>query len=169
MNRAASLALILVAPFAQACDLNPAAMRRELASKSPKELIAKWWDGGPCETALLDGIASGRREWVELAVQLSAHTDAGSSETLVLSLGEAMLRAPTRVLPLVNSSLLLNTKVCFPWGFDDSEAARARELVRAQQALRMFGEFSGTKYASNARICAGFVHGVLERVGDRPQ
>ena len=82
-------------------------------------------------------VESGDSSAVALGVQVLRYSDACVSELLQSALGVAMARAPTVVLPYVNTSDLLGAgQICFP--FIDAEDASFKleaARTRAKRAL----------------------------------
>jgi hypothetical protein len=152
-----------LASSAVACDMNPAQMLGELSDSTASSLVKRWWDGGQCEAALLDGISSGRKDWLQLAVAVAPHTDAWSSESLGVALGSAMQRAPSRVLPLVDAGQF-KLEVCYPWDFDDSPEGVRRTRLGLPAAIRMFESFRGSTLAVPAQKCASDLRSALARL-----
>jgi len=136
-----------------ACDSDPVQMLRALGEQDPSELVHRWWDGAECEESLLEGISSGKREWLALAIAVAPHTDAWSAESLEVALGSAMMRAPSRVLPLVGKDRF-GSSICYPWSLDDSPQGQQKTLAGLPRAIRMFEAYEGTTLALQARTCA---------------
>ena len=62
---------------------------------------------------LLDAVATGRPEWLDIAVVLCRHTDsAEAAETLKAALGEALRRDPREVLKRVDRETIQVEGVC---------------------------------------------------------
>jgi hypothetical protein len=159
----ALIGLISLASPAVACDTNPTQMLGALSGSTAAALVKRWWDGGKCEAVLLDGISSGRKEWLQLAVAVAPHTDAWSAESLGVALGSAMQRAPSRVLPLVEAGQF-KLEVCYPWDFDDSPEGARRTRLGLPRAIRMFESFRGSALAVPAQKCAGDLRDALARM-----
>jgi hypothetical protein len=63
-----------------------------------------------------EGIASGSPEWISMAERLINYSDAGLTEDILSSLGEAMQKSPRNVLPLVNKTPLFTEGwICTPF------------------------------------------------------
>jgi hypothetical protein len=152
MLRIVFLVLLAVPLAGWSCEIQPAKIQHALTRESPEQVISRLWDNGDCETKLLAGLSSGKSEWLQLAIALRPHTDAWSSESLQNSLGEAMLRAPSRVLPLVDA-FGFDNRICMPWGFDDSPSGTMRHERDRRMAQRMFRTFLKTSLAPQARKC----------------
>jgi len=161
MKSLIGLCLLLASFPTVACEVVPSEVIQSLQSKEPLEVIAHLWDAGECEEKLLTGLASGKAEWINLAVALSPHTDAWASESLQDSLGEAMQRAPSRILPLM-ANYTFDEAICMPWMMDDSGNADNRYRRQIRRARPMFESFLKTSLGPQARKCLTVV-GQLEK------
>ena len=122
-----------------------------------------------CETLIENAAASGVQDWIDAAVLLYEHTDAGWSEGLHDALGRAMQIAPARVLPLVNSSKNQTAStICLPWMLDDTGDTDDHYRHIVQRAKRMFERFLKTKYHNQAAACLVEI-GVAERSFENPK
>jgi len=155
-------ALILASNQAYACSLVPDEILDSLKKENPKEVVSRLWDRKECEAALFTGLGSGKAEWIKVAVALRPHTDAWSGESLILSLGEAMQRAPSRVLPLVDTPGF-GKQICLPDNFDDSKEAEKRFRIAVLKSRIMFKSFIGSKLESKARVCLAEADSYLRR------
>jgi hypothetical protein len=157
-----ALLLLLCGAWTFACEINPNEVIASLTKEPPAQVVKRLWDGEECERSLFVGLNSGQPEWIALAVALRPYTDAWSSESLQDSLGEAMQRAPSRVLLLVGGSSGFDERICLPWMLDDSGKSdnRYRQVIR--RARTMFESFKGTKLEPQANICLAQV-AIVER------
>jgi len=88
---------------------------------------------------LLASIATGRREWLLIAVALHPASDAGSSEQLTLAVGEALEHRPENVLTVAISTYPLDVVCDVPETDDprfDSLSRALATLNRRQAMLR---------------------------------
>ena len=144
--------LLLLSPACMACVIEPSIVVRQLETDNPSRVIARLWDGHVCEMELLDGLASGKADWLRLAVALQPHADAWAAESLHMSLGTAMQNAPSRVLPLVGLHGF-GDGPCVPTSFDDSPLGIRRDARTRLRAQTMFRRFLKTSLAPQARRC----------------
>lgn len=79
----------------------------------------------------LNKVATGAREWVDLAVKMLNYSDAGCSEDLHTYLGSAMQQQPLNVLPYVGKSPSLAPElICLPFISAEIPDAEALRIVR---------------------------------------
>jgi hypothetical protein len=160
-------AVIALLPAASwACDTDPDRERAALSADTAREIVHRLWDAGDCESATLQGFSSGDSRWLAFAVAVKPYTDAWSSESLTASLSFAMLRAPSRVLPLVDQPAF-GTRICVADFFDDSPEGIKAFWNRLPSLRSMFEAFVKTSLGKQARICLGEVER-LEKREDRP-
>jgi len=156
MKNLVALAFLIVCTKAFACEVEPNVIIQSLETEEPKSVIARLWDGKDCEEKLLTGLSSGKLEWIKLALALQPHTDAWSSESLQDSLGEAMLKAPSRVLPLIKN-YTFNESICMPWMMDDSGGSNKKYRKQIRLARPMFESFLKSPLKAEAETCLGVV------------
>lgn len=85
----------------------------------------------------LNQVATGSKEWVDLAVKLLEYSDAGCTENLHSYLGKAMQKQPQNVLPYISkSSKLAADNICLPFiSAEISDAEALSEVQRTKAAL----------------------------------
>ena len=152
VHRLALLLVTILPVGAWACTVDPVAERNALTQSTARQIIQRLWDNGACEQAILDGIASGKPQWLAFAVAIRPYTDAASSETLTSSLSFAMLAAPSRILPLVENSLF-GAGLCIPSDFDDSPRGDRAFWKRMRRVRPMYEAFLSTRLREQAGIC----------------
>jgi hypothetical protein len=159
---------LLISTQAIACDKDAEEVLRLIEGGNAEHIAKSVMHTESCEILILDGIASGQQRWINAALALYLHTDASYSEGIHDALGRAMLVAPSRVLPLVDSPNHQATHICLPWMMDDSGKSNGfyRRVVRG--ARSMFEEFAKTKYRTQARACLGVVTLVERNLGMTP-
>jgi hypothetical protein len=82
----------------------PETIISEIKSRGAKEVVRELTKDWSVWDSICDKIASGNQAWLNVAAALQAGTDAGSSETLDLALGEALEYDPKNVLTLVGKT-----------------------------------------------------------------
>lgn len=150
------VSFLLISANTIACEVVPNKIMHSLETEEPESVIARLWDGKDCEEKLFTGLSSGKPEWIKLALALQPHTDGGSSESLEGLLGEAMLKAPSRVLPLIKN-YSFNESICLPWMMDDSGRSNKKYRKQIRLARPMFESFLNTSLKSEAETCLGEV------------
>jgi len=101
-----------------------------------------------------------------LAAALKPYTDAWPSESLVASLGFAMLKAPSRVLPLVDNPAF-GSRICIADFFDDSPEGIEAFWKRLPLFRTTYESFLSTKLQQQARKCLGEVERLEKQLGAR--
>ena len=166
MKRCAWILLAILPTGCWACTVDPGKELAALSQETSRAIIHRLWDSGDCERVTLDGLSSGTSDWVALAVALKPYTDAWSSESLVASLGFAMLKAPSRVLPLVDNPAF-GSRICIADFFDDSPEGIEAFWKRLPLFRTTYESFLATGLQRQARKCLEQVEGLEERQGAR--
>jgi hypothetical protein len=147
------LVALSVHPWALSCEKSSEQILLMVENGDAPRVIREVWPSSDCEETIASGIASGSERWIRAAVELHMHTDAGDSEFIKASLGEAMLTAPSRVLRLVGTMDFPAEMICLPWMTDDSGASDARYEAILADAIKMFHRFDRTQLRFSARRC----------------
>ncbi len=95
--------------------LTPSIVQAEIRDRGAKPVVDQlfkteaWWQ-------VMRNIGAGKTDWIALAPDLAAGTDAASSETLGISLAEALPKSPSAVLAVLelggDASPLVVGNVC---------------------------------------------------------
>lgn len=111
----------------------------------------------------LNQVATGAKQWVDLAVKMLKYSDAGCSEGLQSYLGAAMQKQPRNVLPYVGkSSLLAPDRICLPFISDEiSDAEALREVRRSKAALQAVKDKTLNK---QCQACLARVNGLEKKI-----
>jgi hypothetical protein len=80
-----------------------AAIAAEIDSVGASAVLSKYYDTSAWTISILPGIESGAEEWLSIARQFCAVSDAGASEDLGLALYAALAVNPFRVLPALKN------------------------------------------------------------------
>ncbi len=146
------LTFLVVCTNTFACEVVPQDIINSLKTEEPKTVIGRLWDAKDCEEKLLTGLSNGKPAWIAVAIALRPYTDAWASESLQDSLGEAMLKAPSRVLPLIKN-YSFNESICMPWMMDDSGDSDKKYRKQIRLARPMFESFLKTSLKTEAKTC----------------
>lgn len=113
------------------------AVAASLAERGPKATLETYFSCENYDGSAYPAIAAGSGEWVALAEKMIAHSDACYTEGIQAALGEAMRKAPRRVLPLVDKTPALGAEhICLPFISDEQAiAAQAQELRKSRRAI----------------------------------
>ena len=142
--------LVLTFSVSQARELiTVAGIEADLLAKGPKYVLSKYFDCGPNIGAGYALVERGSPNGVWLGATMLKYSDACVSEMLHSSLGSAMARAPSVVLPYVNTSpLLAAEKICLPFLSSDEPREKLRQVVtRARKTLLSVKGLEGQKSA----------------------
>ena len=97
----------------------PKVLIQEIESKGAKSVVSELYNNTTTWSFVLRKIASGEQSWLKVAVALHAGTDAGTSEMLTLSVGEALGNNPKNVFTITAKSFELNN-ICAGPDVDDA-------------------------------------------------
>lgn len=113
------LCLVYGITFGAGLRTDPASILTEIKEKGAKSVFGELKDGGGW-LEVLNGIESGAKPWLDVAVKIHPATDAGPSEMLHLAAGVALAKNPADVLLLAIPTLPIEG-VC---GFSDMSDPR---------------------------------------------
>lgn len=143
---------ILLPIGAEGCELSVRSLLDEVSGGNGRGVVSRLWDSGECENAILDRVSTGDAEWLEVALALEPYTDAAAGETLEAAMSQAMQRAPSRVLPLLDQSRF-GRGLCVPVSFDDSEGSDQIFRDQLSAARRVYVDYLRTSLGTSARDC----------------
>ena len=147
-NRLPRKALALLVAFIASPSLQGATppytageVRAAIVRNGARAVVMRLQRDGLWVPSVVEPIARGEAEWIALAADLSAGTDAGTSEDLVISLASALPINPTAVLRALdrNSGLLTTDSVCSLPFIEPDAAFLAAYWSRTAAALRSAG------------------------------
>ena len=153
------LAVFFATGASAASPPTPATLRADIEHRSAKAVVDHLWNSHAWDL-VVDHISRGEEAWIALAPSLAAGTDAGASETLSVSLADALPRNPEAVLAvldLTDGPVLGPGQVCSAPFYDDSKAASARYRRRALQAVKAIRDprLNAARDACLTRLKAG--------------
>lgn len=110
--RTASVAAILAALSlpTMSADLTPSAIRALLAESNATAVVQSLDESS--WNAFLGHIEAGDRGWIDLVPLLAAGTDAGTSESLIITLSRALRANPQGVLSVLATGGYAATDIC---------------------------------------------------------
>lgn len=113
---------------------------KSIATIGGKATVAKYFcaqDPATDDFRAFDKIATGAKEWVDIAVKVLPYSDAACSQSLHSYLGEAMQKQPRNVLPYVGTSPRLTPEyICLPFiSIDIPESEQLQQVRRSKAAL----------------------------------
>lgn len=104
---------------------SPRRVNELLATRGGPATVRVLFEQESAWDAVLDGVASGKRDWLLVAQRLAPFTDAHSAETLAMAIEEALARAPESTLELFGSSS------CRGVGFTGAEPESLAQVLAA--------------------------------------
>lgn len=125
------------AVFAESTGVSVVEVEASLKAGNPQATLERYFDCQSDQTAYRS-IASGSAPWINLAERILPFSDACYTEGIQAALGQAMQKAPQRVLPLVDKTAsLAASHICLP--FISSELplkTQLRAINRTQRAIQ---------------------------------
>ena len=137
---------------------------REIAEHGPRHAVRVMWDQERYDE-FLGNISAGKQEWIALAPELAAGTDAGASEGFGISLADALPKSPKAVLGVLDPSkwTISSARVCsIP--FIEPEKAFYESYARA--ALVAVEAVSDAGLARQKELCRAELQKAMTRRGD---
>jgi hypothetical protein len=121
-------------------------------AKGPKRVVAELWTSKAWEKYVYPGIASGEKQWLDVAVVLEPATDAAIGEEMSDALSLALLKRPDLVLPILKRSWWKNSEACyFGWDSELPENMTVRTYVnRLEKAVK---KSSNKETAELRKLC----------------
>jgi hypothetical protein len=118
-----------------AVELTPSQIRDEIKRVGAKRVVDTMFSIEPDSqwTRMLDRISTGSNEWLDVAKQLKAESDAGASLDLNLAVAAALPKAPSAVLSVLDGSVEDNSDVI--GAFSVSGVCRVPYLVEEYEQL----------------------------------
>jgi len=111
---------------------DPGYIMAEVSKRSPRSVVSELYAQPETWYMVLQNIATGSESWLRVAVALRAGSDAGASEMLTRSVGEALENSPESVFLIALPEFNLES-ICGPPDIDD---VRYDTYERAMQALK---------------------------------
>jgi hypothetical protein len=113
----------------------PAAIRSQIQKVGAKNVIAKMTAGGGSSwNHAITEIESGDANWLAIAKELRAGSDAGNTESIYVAVSHAALNAPARVLRMIGDAFPMAV-VCTMPDIEPTAASLAAYIRRAEAAM----------------------------------
>lgn len=134
----ALIVCVLIAGMAYSDEMAaPASIHRQIEEKSARDVVKSLY-GTPNWDRMIEGIASGEKSWLRVAVELAPGTDAGSSSELQDAVAWALPYAPERVIAIAEKverfrNVCSGPPVDFP--SDDAKAYFAAAIDSVQKIV----------------------------------
>ena len=123
----------------------------QIKRDGPQVVMSRLWERPEVWDVVLEHVASGAQEWLEVAALLHPATDAGSAEMLHEALADALEKEPERVLRMIGQPFDSDF-VCF---LSIEPYDTAREAIRALD--RRIQRVAGVKHPELAAVRDGCV------------
>ena len=151
-NLVAGLAMV-AAISASGAPARPTAaeFNAEIDSIGPVAVLAKMFETESLESWVSRQIASGSTDWLKIAARLRPHSDATLTTLLNSAVAEALVRAPFRVLPLLESGVFTPSDSCLP--FLSIEDPPEKNLLAVTQLERTLAPIRSQRFASIKAAC----------------
>lgn len=145
------LALFLLASAALASPSADELLTRIAAQGAPA-VVSEVWDDPEFGSAVYSGIGSGSASWVQVGAALLPYADASVSLGLASHLAEALVREPSNVLPLVNSSpVFAARRICLP--FMSAEEPKEAHLAYLDKLEATLAEVAAPELHASKDAC----------------
>jgi hypothetical protein len=106
-------------------------VRTLIADLGPRDALRSLFQDLSRWKVLLEDIATGESEWLGVAAEFRAESDAYASETLTMAIQEALPENPTGVLQLVAAGKFDVHDACGMYGFGQIEDERPLSVILA--------------------------------------
>lgn len=122
---------------------DPRAIQSEVSSQGVNEVVKELFENKKTWKFIMNKIASGNADWLQVAALLYPGTEARARETLHHALGEALVPKPANVLRLVPKGIRVDNICSWP-DVDDprykSYELSSKEIERRTRSLRSVSE-----------------------------
>jgi len=156
---------ILIGGSAASCAsvLSPQAVEQSYATRGIQTTLQTYFSCDTYEGSAYERIATGAESWVSLAEKLIVQTDGCYTEGLQAALGDAMRKAPARVLRLVDKTPTLGAEyICLP--FISSELPVKAQLREVEASRRAIGAVGDGRVSDQKAACLRFIDEVAARL-----
>lgn len=147
---AAMLACVLTALAASPGSLSSDVLLQRIKQQGGQRTLAELWQDRQAFDGILNRIATGELQWLEVARRLRPFSDAGASESIDEAVARALPAQPHRVLSLVGHGFELEHICTSPFIEPEPGVAEAYE----RKTLAELAKVSEPRLASIARKCA---------------
>jgi hypothetical protein len=161
---AAMLACVLTASAASPGNSSPEMLLQRIGQQGGRQTLAELWQDRQAFEGVLNGIATGEPQWLEVARRLRPFSDAGASESIDEAVARALPKRPRGVLSLVGHGFALEHVCTSPFIEPGAGVAEAYE----QKTLAVLAEVREPQLVRLAQDCARRVRLSQERVGGTP-
>jgi hypothetical protein len=123
----------------------------EIDRTGPRAVLSKVFENENLNSWVSKKIASGSADWLNIAIRLRPHSDASLTTLLNSAVAEALVRAPYRVLPLLESGVFTPSRSCLP--FLSVEDPPEKNLLAITQLERALEPIRSKRFAAIKADC----------------
>jgi len=153
---ALSLFVLLWASISFGAEVSAGAVLKYAEVRGGRAALEKFFS---CEGTGFNGylkVARGTKQWLNVAVHLLASSDACYSEGLHDAVAKALYVSPSKVLPLVDLSPMLQaSQICLPFLSDEEPHKHLAYLARLEERLSRVTDRASQ---SGKAKCIGEIH-----------
>lgn len=134
-------------------EINANDLSNVLTTECPKTIINNLYHNTNVWNSILRNIATGKLEWINVAVNLKKWSDAAASEMLNLSVGEALGHAPEYVLLEATKVFKLDDICNCPDIDDDRFATYDKALQAIEQRIMALEKVDSEELVNGREYC----------------
>jgi len=149
-------------PDFTAQNIDAAEVRRMIKEMGARKTIDKLYDDEAIWIRIKEEIATGKKEWVEVATLLYPGSDAGSAEMIDIALGEALKNAPELVLGIIGDPDRLEV-VCKSINVDEQKFSSLRKSIdEVEERIRVLSRVKDPKLEVSAKRCIAHLEQLIQ-------
>ena len=132
---------------------NPKSIIEKVSKHGADKVVAELFENIDIWLLVMKKISSGEEKWLQVAVALRPGTDAHATETLFLALGEALVKAPNRVLALFSDDFSIEYICSYPDVNDPRYDTKDKNLKELEKRKKILLSLSNKKLKSVQKEC----------------
>jgi len=145
-------------------NVNASEIIDEIQKRGAKAVVKAFYENCDLWNELLRRIASGEREWIEVAIYLKPGADAGASEMLNFAVGEAIENAPETVLKAAVENYDLKEICCGPDVDDARYSTYSKALATTKRRIEALQKVEDEALQQNRDKCIGNLQEAISRL-----
>jgi hypothetical protein len=151
----ALLSICALAESAKSIDYysDPQAIIEKISKHGADKVVDELFEDINIWLWVMKKISSGEDKWLQVAVALFPGTDALATETLFLALGEALVKAPNKVLTLFSDDFSIKNICSYPDVNDPRFDTRSKNLKELEKRKKSLLSLSEKKLKSVQKQC----------------
>ena len=132
---------------------DPQAIIEKISKEGAYKIVWELFENTDIWGWIMKKISSGEEEWLKVAVALSPGTDAHAGETLFSALGEALVKAPNKVLTLFSDDFSIKAICSCPDVDDPRFDTKSKNLKELEKRKKTVLSLSDKKLKSVQEQC----------------